>query len=125
MIFDLLIPPQGPRGGGNPPYSQVPHLGYDPFSQSFSHLTIEREPVGTAQVHSDLNKLSAEAAAEHSSSFSEDCEVSDIVCAHCLKKEDRQNYVAVQAVKASVIVAKSVRYQIGPHISSCANLSNL
>ena len=55
-------------------------------SQSFSHLTIEREPVGTAQVHSDLNKLSAEAAAEHSSSFSEDCEVSDIGCAHCLKK---------------------------------------
>ena len=50
-------------------------------SQSFSHLTIEREPVGTAQVHSDLNKLSAEAAVEHFSS-----EVSDIVCAHCLKK---------------------------------------
>ena len=41
-------------------------------SRSFSHLTIEREPVGSAQVHSDLNKLSAEAAAEHSSSFSED-----------------------------------------------------
>ena len=55
-------------------------------SQSSSHLTIEREPVVTAQVHSDLNKLSAEAAAEHSSSFSDDCEVSDIVCAHCLKK---------------------------------------
>ena len=55
-------------------------------SQSFSYLTIEREPGGTAQVHSDLNKLSAEAAAEHSSSFSEDCEVSNIVCAHCLKK---------------------------------------
>ena len=55
-------------------------------SQSFSHLTIEREPVGTAQVHSDLNILSAEAAVEHSSSFSEDCEVSDIVCVHCLKK---------------------------------------
>ena len=53
---------------------------------SFSHLTIEREPVGTAQVHSDLNKLSAEAAAEQSCSFSEDCEVSDIVCAYCLKK---------------------------------------
>ena len=47
-------------------------------SQSFSHLTIEREPVGTAQVHSDSNKLSADAAAEHSSSFSEECEVSDI-----------------------------------------------
>ena len=79
-------PSPRPKGGNPPPYSQVPHLGYDPFSQSFSHLTIEREPVGTAQVHSDLNKLSAEAAAEHSSSFSEDCEVSDIVCAHYLKK---------------------------------------
>ena len=53
-------------------------------SQLYSHLTIEREPVGTAQVHSDLNKLSAEAAAENSSSFSEDCEVSDTVCARCL-----------------------------------------
>ena len=93
--------------------------------QHSSHLTIEREPVGTAQVNSDLNKLSAEAAAVHSSSLSEDCEVSDIVCAHCLKKEDRQNYVAVQAVKASVIVTTSARYPIGPHISSCANLSNL
>ena len=94
-------------------------------SQSFSHLTSEREPVGTAQVHSDLNKLSVEAAAEHSSSFSVDCKVSDIVCAHCMKKEDRQNYVALQAVKAAVTVTKSARYQIGPHRSSCANLSNL
>ena len=33
------------------------------LSQSFNNLTIERESVGTAQVHSDLNKLSAEAAA--------------------------------------------------------------
>ena len=54
-------------------------------SQSYSHLTTEMEPVGTAQVHSDLNKLSAEAAAEHSSSLMEDCEISDIVCAHCQK----------------------------------------
>ena len=95
------------------------------ISRLYSHLTIGRAPVGTAQVHSDLNKLPAEAAAEHSIDFSKDCEVSDIVCAHCLKKKDRQNYVAVQAVKASVIVTKSARYQIGPHISSCANLSNL
>ena len=50
-------------------------------SQSYSHLTIERELARTAQVHSDLNKLSADAAAEHSSSLLEDCEVSDIVCA--------------------------------------------
>ena len=54
-------------------------------SQSFSHLTIERGPVGTARVHSDLNKLSAEAAAEHSGSLLEVGEVSDIVFAHCLK----------------------------------------
>ena len=55
-------------------------------SQSYSHLTIEREPVDTAQVRSDLNKLSAEAVAEHSSSLLEDCEVSNMVYAHCLKK---------------------------------------
>ena len=47
------------------------------------------------------------------------------MCALPEKKEDRQNYVAVQAVKASVIVTKSARYQIGSHIGSCANLSNL
>ena len=64
-------------------------------SRSFSHLTIEREPVGTAQVHSDLNKLSAEAAAEHSISFTEDCEVSDIVCAHCLKKRKTGRIVSL------------------------------
>ena len=32
MIFDLLVPPQGPRGvqPPPPPYPQVLHLGYDP-----------------------------------------------------------------------------------------------
>ena len=30
-----------------------------------------------------------------------------------------------KSVKASVIVAKTARYQIGPHMSGCANLSNL
>ena len=42
-----------------------------------------------------------------------------------LKEEVRQNYVAVQAVKASVIVVKTARDQIGPHINRCAILSNL
>ena len=39
-----------------------------------------------AQVQSDLNKLSAEAAVEHSSSLLKDCEDSDIECARCLKR---------------------------------------
>ena len=55
-------------------------------SQSYRHLTIERETVGTAQVHSDLNKQSASAAAEHSSSLFKDCEDLDIVCARFLNK---------------------------------------
>ena len=41
------------------------------------------------------------------------------------KKEVEQIYVAVQAVKASVTVAKTARYQTGTRISSCANLSQL
>ena len=55
-------------------------------SQLYRHLTSERETVGIAQVHSDLNKLSAEAAVEHSSSLLKDCEDSDIECARCLKR---------------------------------------
>ena len=60
--------------------------GTSAVSQSYSHLTIERKPARTAQVHSDLNKLSA---AEHSSSLLEDCAVSDIVCAIGSKAEIR------------------------------------
>ena len=55
-------------------------------SQQYRYLTSERETVGIAQVQSDLNKLSAEAAAEHSSSLLKDCEDSDIESARCLKK---------------------------------------
>ena len=69
-------------------------------SQSFTHLTIEREPVGTVQVNSDLNKLSAEAAAEHSNSFSENCEVSDKVCAHCLKKRKTDRITSLTGCKS-------------------------
>ena len=38
-------------------------------SQQYRYLTSKGETVGIAQVQSDLNKLSAEAAVEHSSSF--------------------------------------------------------
>ena len=94
---------------------------YD-VSQSSRYLIIERE-IGIAQVQS--NKLSAEAAVDHSSMLVENCEDSEAVCACCLKKEIVQYHIAVQAVKASVTVAKTVRYQFVPRISSCANLSNL
>ena len=55
-------------------------------SQSSRYLTIEREVVGTAQVQTDLNKLSAEAAVEHSCILVDNCEDSEVVCARCLKK---------------------------------------
>ena len=93
-------------------------------SQQYRYLTSEKETVGIAQVQSGLNKLSAEAAVEQSSSLLKDSEDSDIECARCLKRESQTELVAVQAVKASVIVVKTARDQIGPHINGCANLSN-
>ena len=53
--------------------------------QSSRYLTIEREVVSTAQVQSDLNKLSAEAAVEHSTILVDSCEDLEVVCARCLK----------------------------------------
>ena len=94
-------------------------------SQQYRYLTSERDTVCVAQVQSDLNKLSAEAAVEHSSSLLKVCEDLDIECACCLKRGSQTEYVAVQAVKASVMVVKTARDQIGPHINGCANLSNL
>ena len=58
-------------------------------SQQYRYLTSERKNVGIAKVQSDLNKLSAEAAVEHSSSLLKDCEDSDIECARCLKRESQ------------------------------------
>ena len=58
-------------------------------SQSSRYLTIEGAIVNTlftAQVQSDLNKLSAEAAVEHSSISVDKCYDSEIVCKRCLKK---------------------------------------
>ena len=49
-------------------------------SQSSRYLNTEREVVGTAEVQSDFNKLSAEAAVEHSSILMGNCEDSEVVC---------------------------------------------
>ena len=58
-------------------------------SQSSRYLTIAGDIVNTlftAPVQSDLNKLSAEAAVEHSSISVDKYYDSEIVCTHCLKK---------------------------------------
>ena len=58
-------------------------------SQSSRYLTIGGDVVNTlltAQVQSDLNKLSAEAAVEHFSISVDKCYDSEIVCTRCLKK---------------------------------------
>ena len=62
------------------------------ISQQYRYQTSERETVGIAQVQSDLNKLSAEAAVEHSSSLLKDCEDSDIECAGCLKRGSQTEF---------------------------------
>ena len=58
-------------------------------SQFSRYLTIVGDVVNTlftTQVQSDLNKLSAEAAVEHSSISVDICYDSEIVCTRCLKK---------------------------------------
>ena len=58
-------------------------------SQSSRYLTIDSDFINTlftAQVQSDLNKLSAEAAVEHYSISVDKCANSEIVCTRCLKK---------------------------------------
>ena len=55
-------------------------------SESNRHLTIEGESVNTAQVQSELIRLSAEVAGEHSIILVDISEDSEVVCARCLKK---------------------------------------
>ena len=65
------------------------HNCYNNVSQSSRYLTIEKDVVNTlftAQAQSDLNKLSAEAAVEHSSISVDKCYDSEIVCTRCSKK---------------------------------------
>ena len=90
-------------------------------SQSSRYLTIDSEVVNalfTAQVQSDLNKLSAEAAVEHSSILVDRCDDSEIVCTHCLKKGSLTALRRCTACKSSSYCSKD------PRISSCANQSN-
>ena len=81
----------------SPQFSVVSQSGSENFacldrtsdvSQSSRYSTIEGDvnTLFTAQVQSDLNKLSAEAAVEHSSISVDKCYDSEIVCTRCLKK---------------------------------------
>ena len=55
-------------------------------SQPNRPLTVAGDCFNTAQVQSDLNRLSAEAAVEHPSILVDNAEDSEVVCARCLKK---------------------------------------
>ena len=96
-------------------------------SQQYRYLTSERETVGIAQVQSDSNKLSAEAAVEHSSSLLKDCEDSDIECARCLKRDSRTELRRCAGCKSFSYCSKDCQRSDWPsHKRLCkSNLSNL
>ena len=111
----MVASPQAPvLGSQRTRVAWIVHLA---VSQSNRYLTIETEIVSVAQVQSDSNRLSAKAAVGLSSSLVE----KDKVCTPFEKrKPDR-----FTSLCRLVIVGKTARYQIGPHIGSCANLFNL
>ena len=78
-------------------------------SQSSRYLTIDSGVVNTlftAQVQSDLNKLSAEAAVEHYSISVDKCDNSDIVCTRCLKKGSLASLPRCTGCKSSSYCSK-------------------
>ena len=64
-------------------------------SQPNRRLTVEGDCFNTAQVQSDLNRLSAEAAEEHPSILVDNSEDSEVVCARCLKKRKRDRIASL------------------------------
>ena len=64
-------------------------------SQPNRRLTVEGDCFNTAQVQSDLNRLSAEAAEEHPSILVDNSEDSEVVCARCLKKRKRDRFASM------------------------------
>ena len=95
-------------------------------SQQYRYLTSERETVGIAQVQSDLNKLSAEAAVEHSSSFLKDCEDSDIECVRCLKRESQTELRRCAGCKSFSYCSKDCQRSGWPsHKRLCKSIQSL
>ena len=97
-------------------------------SQSSRYLTIDSEVVNalfTAQVQLDLNKLSAEAAVEHSSILVDKCDDSEIVCTHCLKKGSMTALRRCTACKSSSYCSKDCQRSDWPsHKQLCKSIQS-
>ena len=94
--------------------------------QSYRYLTSERETVGIARVQSDLNKLSAEAAVEHSSSLLRDCVDSDIECARCLKRGSQTELRRCAGCKSFSYCSKDCQRSDWPsHKRLCKSIQSL
>ena len=96
-------------------------------SQQYRYLTSERETFGIAQVQSDLNILSAEAAVEHdSSSLLKDCEDSDIECARCLKRGSQAELHRFAGCKSFSYCSKDCQRSDWPsHKRLCKSIQSL
>ena len=95
-------------------------------SQSSRYLNIERGVVNTfftAQVQSDLNKLSAEAAVEHYSISVDKCDNSEIVCTRCLKKGRLTSLPRCTGCKSSSYCSKDCQRSDWPlHKQLCKSI---
>ena len=95
-------------------------------SQQYRYLTSERETVGIALVQLDLNKLSAEAAVEHSQSFLKDCEDSDIECVSCLKRGNQTELRRFAGCKSFSYCSKDCQRSDWPsHKRLCKSIQSL
>ena len=92
------------------------------------YLTIEREVVNTlftAQVQSDLNKLSAEAAVEHYSISVDKCDNSEIVCTRCLTKGSLTSLHRCTGCKSSSYCSKDCHRLYWPsHKQLCKSIQS-
>ena len=97
-------------------------------SQSSRYLTIEREVVNTlfkAQVQSDLNKLSAEAAVEHYSISMDKCDSLEIVCTQSLKKGSLTLLCRCTGCKSSSYCSKDCQRSDWPsHKQLCKSIQS-
>ena len=97
-------------------------------SQSSRYLTIDSDVVNTlftAQVQSDLNKLSAEAAVEHYSISVDKCDNSEIVCTRCLKKGSLTSLRRCTGCKSSSYCSKDCQRSDWPsHKQLCKSIQS-
>ena len=97
-------------------------------SQSSRYLTIERGVVNTlftAQIQSDLYKLSAEAAVEHYSISVDKCDDSEIVYTRCLKKGSLTSLRRCTGCKSSSYCSKDCQRSDWPsHKQLCKSIQS-